>query len=77
VRLEMNSLHRKRDDIFRQLINEPAFDSPDYLLLEIKWLRKAWVSLAAEMITNGQSLNHSYASGLLCPLRLNLQPMKN
>ena len=57
--LSMNSLRMKRDDMIRQLINEPADQVSNHLLFWGGELRAEKENSFQEMISDRQSLNHS------------------
>ena len=59
VRLEMNSLGVKKDDIIRRLINELASMASARFSLVSRRLRAETQECSKRMIRDGQSLNHS------------------
>ncbi len=59
LRLTMNSLQPKKDDIIRHPLNELAVDRVVRLLLQGRELRVEARTRSREIVIDGQSLNHS------------------
>jgi len=59
VRLKMNSLQPKKDDILRHPLNELALDGVVRLLLQGGELRVEAQTRSRGIVIDGQSLNHS------------------